>query len=901
MANKIDEKSEPDASLEALNGESEHGHLEDLPQIYDDNEQRTSSEEAAIEETTLVSIGNIKKPLWERILSLELDLNTPVINCIKYVRDKIVRPFLGPQYTGEIEKQLRINRKDLPNLLDDIIDDFRLKTSILADLNTHVSIKLPLYENINRIGKFAFAYNVDADNLINFFRDPIIARLIIINTIEGSTKDPEAKGQQLKKVDRKLEIKLFENIKSFISLYNPGNTRYTISKFLEKLTEKYPKHNLREWFSNNVDTFVNDKIIASESQKIVPKVVYQSYLESGKKEPRKYIKQHLKYILNIEANLPIQKKKANEIINTQASILTLDLNWLEDQFYEDLEKISSEEFSLLEIKEMLIELMKEKVAVFDSNIDIMVVRFNNIEKTVIDNISSNDQVIEELKQQIDSSINPKFKNQGLLSLKIAKRSIPPEIQNQYRRFFDKKTTIKGRRYSEHYYTQIKSMFQVIKKVQNEQVEKESIKKIESLLSEIFIHVNKHIRKFHTSLEINDVAVFDEVENENNYAELVKIAATNQNPRIRYSAVLKLEMAKLIYNIRYNPRNVYQKHDARQVSVRLLQEAGGIRIEKDAKLERFQFFDYKDGKMQSINTEDQIYIGQEEDADLLTMDLLPATFGDIDVHLIADDQYKDALKTLFKGSFNINMVQDDKLKKLLASFSNALSSKRSKRARRKVAHTKQELTSYLKLTYKMVNISEANLTSFVRQNKIFHEGYFEFVSQKSEYSLITKLIRKHDIREKDITDLVRMTVVVKNEEDLSRVCQHIEDKYISFGRILKLENRGYEHIGAGNGRLNIGQNTSKSDQYKAIRYVTHFPVGSETGKDRYSTILEIRVLQLDDLAKERSKHNHASHESYVQRREIECAESIIPFELYPELYDVVEDPRDLFRRTTIQLY
>ena len=90
-----------------------------------------------------------------------------------------------------------------------------------------------------------------------------------------------------------------------------------------------------------------------------------------------------------------------------------------------------------------------------------------------------------------------------------------------------------------------------------------------------------------------------------------------------------------------------------------------------------------------------------------------------------------------------------------------------------------------------------------------------------------------------------------------MCQHIEDKYISFGRILKLENRGYEHIGAGNGRLNIGQNTSKSDQYKAIRYVTHFPVGSETGKDRYSTILEIRVLQLDDLAKERSKHNHAS--------------------------------------------
>ena len=50
-------------------------------------------------------------------------------------------------------------------------------------------------------------------------------------------------------------------------------------------------------------------------------------------------------------------------------------------------------------------------------------------------------------------------------------------------------------------------------------------------------------------------IFEEVEKQNHYAELVKIAVTNKDPKIRYAAVLKLELAKLIYNIRYNKRDV----------------------------------------------------------------------------------------------------------------------------------------------------------------------------------------------------------------------------------------------------------------------------------------------------------------------------------------------------------
>ena len=175
----------------------------------------------------------------------------------------------------------------------------------------------------------------------------------------------------------------------------------------------------------------------------------------------------------------------------------------------------------------------------------------------------------------------------------------------------------------------------------------------------------------------------------------------------------------------------------------------------------------------------------------------------------------------------------------------------------------------------------------------------YIDLKSLNSMVTKLMRKDKTRAKDITDLLRLTVVPKNEGDMGRITEAIEKNYVSFGRNLKRENRYGEFVRVQT--VNTDPNDSKSEEYKTLRYVVDVPICGENSGVIYLAPIEARGLLPEDLAKERSTSNDASHENYELKRSREIMKILSPIEITPELYKTEgPHPHDIFEDTEIKL-
>ncbi|MBI4975374.1 hypothetical protein HZC20_01730, partial [Candidatus Peregrinibacteria bacterium] len=174
---------------------------------------------------------------------------------------------------------------------------------------------------------------------------------------------------------------------------------------------------------------------------------------------------------------------------------------------------------------------------------------------------------------------------------------------------------------------------------------------------------------------------------------------------------------------------------------------------------------------------------------------------------------------------------------------------------------------------------------------------KYIGRKSLKSIVMKKIRKR-IKMDAIHDLLRTTFVAKTREDLLKIQQYLEDNYFGFATTLKRENRYGEFVAVET--IDVADNKSKSDEYKALRYVAEIPISSETKKEIYIVPVEIRILLEEDLAKERSNYHDASHKNYERRRDREFMERMLPVEIYPHLYEEKTDPKDIFRKKQYKL-
>lgn len=176
---------------------------------------------------------------------------------------------------------------------------------------------------------------------------------------------------------------------------------------------------------------------------------------------------------------------------------------------------------------------------------------------------------------------------------------------------------------------------------------------------------------------------------------------------------------------------------------------------------------------------------------------------------------------------------------------------------------------------------------------------EYIGIKSLRSMVTKLIRGEKTRAKDITDIIRMTIVADSIEALAQIQEKLENRYVSFGRNLRRENRYGQFVRVST--FNTTTNSYKSDEYRTLRYVVDVPIQDETGGHMYLAPIEIRVLLREDLAKEKSSSNDASHINYESKRARVCIKRLEPPTISPELYKTTgPQTEDIFGHTSVVL-
>ncbi len=843
--------------------------------------------------SSLIAKSTQERNSWENIARKEFNITDPIVNLIKWIKAKLNRTAnIEDQETKNngLETKLDIDLERLPALSEDPIEDIRLKTNIITDINTEVSITLPIYESIKRISMFAFGKDIKSDNLISFLQNPHIIKLMIQNIVLHNTTPNSGK-----QVDEETGKTIYKYLQSFQENFDPKDTQYTISIFLKKLTEKFDGYDLQKWLLENMDTF-KMSLITSESKRIIPKIIYESYLEEGIKDPKKYIKQNIKHILSFKPNTRVKVRDGDQFINQQMPVLIFDMGWLKTQFKIDIEGLESEQHNIIELINILKEVIVEEINSLSEPVNVVQVRTEFVKTSTIF-FEKQSQIKKFLTAKIDDAINIKSPQNSLTNFSFPVESTPPQLIDEYDRFFDAKDTREGNPYSDSYYKQLRGTFGVIEtKEGKEEIEKESIRIIRNRLANIFKDVNSHIKAFHASLELGEVAIFKEVEEQNEYAELVKLAVKHENERIRYAARIKIDLAKIIFNLRFNPANVYQERHAKQVKLRLMKDPNGIRIDENINLVDLEFIETKKGAIRPASNEDLIAVQKSseetktEDERIFRVSLLPARFGEVNGYLLSKDNYLAILQGLFGDQFSGELITDHELKNLIYKCFPFSYSNRKKGLKRKIRSAKLRLLEYLRKKKKMT-IDINQLAKNISGNKLSN-GRFDYIYQKSEYSILTKLVRKSDLNPRDITDYIRMTFVVESEEDVAKIANHIKHNFMSFGKTFKSENKGWEHIDTSQSSQNLRPNLAKSDHYKSIRPVIHFTVRSATTRYIYNTLLEMRILHIDDLAKEKSQNNDASHEKYVRRREEECAETIVPAKFYPEIYEIPKDEYNL---------
>lgn len=157
---------------------------------------------------------------------------------------------------------------------------------------------------------------------------------------------------------------------------------------------------------------------------------------------------------------------------------------------------------------------------------------------------------------------------------------------------------------------------------------------------------------------------------------------------------------------------------------------------------------------------------------------------------------------------------------------------------------------------------------------------EYIGFKKLSNMVSKAIRG-SLRPDRITDLIRMTYVVDDMDDLQDLQTHIETYYVSSGRALKRENR-YNRL-TNVRSFNVRPNPVKSENYRALRYVAYIRIPDISGTRDIDVPVEIRILLKEDCAKEKSLYDPMSHERYQRRRLRKVVERLAPREVYGDLF------------------
>lgn len=741
----------------------------------------------------------------------------------------------------------KVNVHAPPKLLDDHPADALLKSDIVADLESPIGIAAPFIEEIERIAKTCFDRGVPSERLISFLESKDVLELLMDEVLDGShyrgsniraivssamdalihilENSVIKKGK--KKVGRETEKDLMKKLEYFKAHYDPRDKKRTISNFIKELEKHFDQYDIITWIKENEAIFI--EIIRGRAEeeydennpppyetRHVANIVNEVYGARGKLEPEKYIELELgnfflEYKCSDVDGIPAYVRKAiGAEVGKNKSIFVIDLDEVKSFFDNKLQGLQGPNSNLLQLRENLIKSCIQRInSVGDSQAVIIFVEKARLSKPYLR--SDKNDFIETITQNITETCQFVSSHVDVRNLLFDPMGVPPEMMENYKDWYDEEGELDKSAYRRY----LRGIFGHKTVKRDGDTKDEEFEKLRNRATTIFENINAYLASIPESLGIPPVTVPSVVE-VNDYAELVKIVCTTKDPRERFAARRKIELAALMYTCMITPRYVYRDYEARATKDVLEHSRRGIDYvgyEQD----KVYFIDKPGSQPREIPEENFAEI--PEGSSVKEISLISIKFGgEIECHLLPTSD-------------------DDE---------------------------------------------------------------FEYMSQKSLFSMLTNLLNEDNKRAKDMTDILRMTFVVESVEDLDALQKNIETNYISFGRSLKRENR-YGKLVKVSSTSSVSENGAKSEEYRTLRYVVDIPVPDENDKIKvYAVPIEIRILLTEDLIKERSSNHSASHRKYEDRRLKQVlSRKIAPYEIFPEVYKQVgPDPDDIFETSSM---
>lgn len=725
----------------------------------------------------------------------------------------------------------KVNVRTLHSLLDDHDEDIMLKSQIIDHLDSPVAASLPFVEVVETIAKSCFDRGIKPDRLIAFFTDRHILEMMVDETIVQGRASYRANnliatgasfvdgllahvrfsvdGIKKEKVDPKMAIQLKKYIAFFKKTYDPKDLTNTFTQFIQQLEKKYPKHDIRGWLRDNKDLLAEVIYDQNEQQYHVEKIINEAYVERGKNRPAEFIEMNVGEFLSVGTANSAQMRKviarsrgqsdSLQVSEDQKYVL-LTADHLEEFFDDTLLRLATKDRSPKDIQILLLKLCQEKLfkEIGEQPLSVVVcLAKRNIISMVAYELEDRAAMWKCIETEIRARTKTLSSHIDVLNLLSEPQEVPEEITSLYQELFDEET---GELHEERYNNYLKSLFGALRGGRKERIT--TVKpRVEGILKEVTNYFLFLLEELGYTVEALPLDIL----NNNDYAELLMICATNDDPRDRFIARLKLELAAIIYSCEATPRKVYQEHDAKAIAAYFQHADPGIRIKASAQIKEEVFYEDPEGN---------IYKSNDGRPDLVERKILlmPAKFGDVNCHLVVD-------------------------------------------------------------------------------------GKGEFENQKSLFSMITKLLHRDRRRAKDLTDLIRKTVVGDNPEDIERINAMLETYYLSFGRQIKRERTN----GKGKGNSGVRPNVSKSADFSVDAFVADIPVEDISRTNTYFAPGEIMVTDLDRLRVQTTERNALGHRQYEIRRIREIIVRLLPLEVFPEYYVVSEpDPDDISGKLTVQL-
>lgn len=595
----------------------------------------------------------------------------------------------------------KVNPYATTKLLEDEGDDVKFKRWIIDDLESPFGVAAPFIEEIEKIARASFDRGIPPQRLIEFLEDRDVLAVPVeevldeshyrgsnIKAIVGSSLDTPisllknySKRKGLKKVDAKTEEDLKRKVEYFKKHYDPCDKKRTVSNFIKELEKRHAGYNIFDWVKNNKNLFIeiirgrpqakyDEENPPPEKTRHVANIVNEVYQARGRMEPARFMAQNLgTFFYEYESSdLTVPtffRAKAiaedSEGADKPQTNYHLSLGRLKEFFDDKVQKLQGPEFSVLKLRSLLIDTCCQKLN--DAQVlPIALIIEGDPGNLHVIKSDDKDSLADVLIQEITETCQFVSSHVDIRNLLFDPMGIPPEMKKNYEDWFDEYGDLEPGPYR-RYLRGIFGHATVITEDDGEaRAKDEALNKLKARATRIFEEVNDYLASVSDDLGISPITV-PSVVAVNDYAELIKIVNTTQDPRERFAARRKIELAALMYTCMITPRFVYQKEEAKMTKAALEHSKRGIDYNypegHDFENDKVYFLDDPQSGPQKISEEKAGEM--TDDPNIKSIDLIPVKFGgDINCHLVPTSQDNPLEYMSQKSLFSMltNLLNED---------------------------------------------------------------------------------------------------------------------------------------------------------------------------------------------------------------------------------------------------